>query len=64
MEWDVWECSFDSNFWMTQEERDALATKQQLAIDARTSEEQEAVDVLFCLFGATDRTTSPVLDDS
>ena len=63
-EWDSWECSFDSNFWMTQEQRDELAKKQKLAIEARSNVEQEAVDVLFRLFGSVDRTTPPVLDES
>ena len=64
MEWDRWVSSFDSNFWMTQEERNELAARQQLAIEDRTREEQEAVDVLFSFFRGTDRTTPPVPDES
>ena len=69
MEFDRWVSSFDSNFWMTQEERNELAVKQQAAVEAaveaRTREEQEAVDGLFSFFrDATDRTTPPVLDES
>jgi len=54
MEWDRWESSFNSNFWMTQEERNELAKREQTAIqaaiEARSREEQEAVDVLFSFF--------------
>ena len=49
---------------MTQEQRDELAKKQKLAIEARSNVEQEAVDVLFWLVGSVDRTTPPVLDES
>ena len=46
MEFDRWVSSFDSNFWMTQEERNELAVRQQAAVEARTREEQEAADAV------------------
>ena len=57
VEWNNWESSFDSNFWMTIEERNVLARKEQLAVAARIHEEREAAETLFCLFGA-----QPTLD--
>jgi len=54
---------------MTQEERNELAKREQAAIqaaiEARSREEQEAVDVLFSFFRAnTNKTTPPVPDES
>ena len=53
VDWDIWDSLFDSNFWMTAEERMELKAKEQLAQVNRANEEQEVAEALFGLFDAT-----------
>ena len=46
MDWNRWESSFDTMFWMTPEERNESVQE----LDDRVREEKDAAEVLFNMF--------------